>query len=328
MHKPPHSLSRRTILGCTLAAAGAMPLLGASSTLAQASLAGRDLEKDKRPVIHPDGPRLGVYDPWGDFRNEKGVATEHLFLPWEDVELSTLPAADAYALARGRHILITIEPWSWAKEWNVSRAELRDLILSGKRDENMRAILKVVANFKSPVTIRWGQEMENPFGRFTWANWRPQDFIAAFRRMAGIIREMLPKANVMWSPRGQKNLVQFYPGSQYLDLVGLTVFGLEKYDVIVYGKPRTFVESVKQGYDLTVGYGKPIWVAELGYAGSVSYLAKWVDDVTAKHSQYPHLKEVVYFNDKEVWPWPYDLGYPDWRVVPTRQSIYPLRGTP
>ncbi len=106
------------------------------------------------------------------------------------------------------------------------------------------------------------------------------------------------------------------------------MFGLEKFDVIEYGKPRTFAESVKQGYDLTVGYGKPIWVAELGYDGSVSYLAKWVEDVTAKHPQYPHLKEVVYFNDKEVWPWPHDLGFPDWRVVPTRHSIYPLRGMP
>jgi len=323
-----YGVSRRTLIGSTLAAACVAPALRAQPALAQVPPAGQDVEKDKRPVIHPDGPKLGVYDPWGDFKGENGVATEHLFLPWEDVELGSLPQADAYAFARGRKILITIEPWSWAKEWNVSRAELRNLILSGQRDENMRTVLRAVANFKCPVTIRWAQEMENPYGRFTWSNWKPEDYIAAFKRMVGITREMLPKAHIMWSPRGQKNLVHYYPGSQYVDVVGLTVFGLEKFDVIQFGKPRTFAESVKQGYELTAGYGKPIWVAELGYDGSRDYLTKWVEDVTARHPQFPRLKEVIYFNDKEVWPWPHDLGFPDWRVVRTTESLYPLRGIP
>lgn len=328
MHKPTYGLSRRMILGSTMAMAVAAPALRSEPARAQSLVAGEDVEKDKRPVIHPNGSKLGVYDPWGDFKDEAGIATEHLFLPWEDVDLSSLPQADAYASSRGRRILITIEPWSWAKEWNVSRTELRNLILSGKRDENMRAILKAVEGFKSPVTIRWAQEMENPYGRFTWSNWKPADYIAAFRRMVGIIREMLPKAQVMWSPRGQKNLVHYYPGGEYVDLVGLTVFGLEAFDVIQFGKPRTFAESVKQGYELTDGYGKPIWVAELGYAGSVNYLKNWVEDVTRNYPQYPHLREVVYFNDKEVWPWPHDLGFPDWRVVAGDQTIYPLRGMP
>lgn len=323
-----YPVSRRMMLGGAVAAGCAAPVLGSLPALAQAPAAARDVMVDKRPVIHGDGPRLGVYDPWGDFKDEKRIATEHLFLPWEDVELAPLPDADAYASARGRNVLVTIEPWSWAKEWNVSRTELRDLILSGQRDENMRAILKAIAGFKSPITIRWAQEMENPFGRFTWSNWKPSDYIEAFRRMAGIIREMLPKAHVMWSPRGQQNLVNYYPGDAYVDLVGLTVFGLEKFDIIQSGKARTFVELLRPGYELTARYKKPIWVAELGYEGDRSYLEKWVEDVTANHPQFPLLKEVVYFNDKEVWPWPHNLGMPDWRVVKVKESNYPLRGMP
>jgi endoglucanase len=45
---------------------------------------------------------FGVYDPHGDFADYPSVKIEHLFMPWEDVDLSTLKAADAYALARGR----------------------------------------------------------------------------------------------------------------------------------------------------------------------------------------------------------------------------------
>ncbi|MGO7793383.1 glycosyl hydrolase family 5, partial [Rhizobium ruizarguesonis] len=56
---------------------------------------------DKRPVVHAEGIKLGAYDPHGDFGAQANVATEDLFLPWEDVDLETLRVADAYALARG-----------------------------------------------------------------------------------------------------------------------------------------------------------------------------------------------------------------------------------
>lgn len=320
------ALSRRGLLqgSAAAAAATAAVLMPSGPSFAQAALAGRDLAKDKRPVIHPDGPKFGCYDPYGDFSGQTDVATEHLFLPWEDVELGGLGAADEYASSRGRKIMITVEPWSWSLDWNVSPSQLRDLILSGRRDDNMRAILNAVAGFKSPVTIRWAQEMDNPSGRFTWANWKPADYIAAFKRMHGIIKEMLPQAQVMWSPKGENSLVRYYPGNEYVDLVGLSVFGLEAFDVIEYGKPRTFAESLKQGYELSVGFGKPIWVAELGYDGGIDYLTKWVEDVTLSDPRYAQLKEVVYFNDKEVWPWPHGLGLPDWRVV-RNEPRYPFR---
>ncbi|MFN3582320.1 hypothetical protein [Phenylobacterium sp.] len=323
------SVSRRTLMRGSLLAAGVAPLLAAGPVPTRAQGAAPAMAaRDKRPVIHPGGSKLGAYDPYGDFSNDQGVVTEHLFLPWEDVELGALADADAYALARRRNVLVTVEPWSWAQDWNVTAARLRDDILAGRRDANMRAILEVLAGFKSPVTIRWAQEMDNPYGRFTWSNWRPADYVAAFRRMAALMRRITPDARIMWSPRGERTLGNYYPGSEFVDLVGLTVFGYDKFDVVQYGRTRTFAESVKQGYDLTVGYGKPIWVAELGYAGGSEYVARWAQDVTRNYPEYPELKEVVYFNDREVWAWPRGLGRPNWRVVAAADLNYPRRERP
>ncbi|WP_269585974.1 glycoside hydrolase family 26 protein [Roseibium sp. Sym1] len=316
-------LSRRQLL-VTGAAAAATAGMGVPAARAQTVVEGRDLRKDKRPVLYPDGPKFGCYDPYGDFTDDRRVATEHLFLPWEDVDLAGLPEADAYALERNRKILVTIEPWSWALDWNVSQGQLRDLIISGQRDANLRAILSVLQGFQSPITIRWAQEMDNPFIRFPWSKWAPEDYIAAFRRVSAIVREMLPGAQMMWSPRGEKDLQDYYPGDEHLDLVGLTVLGLERYDEIEYGATRSFAESVQQGYELTVDYGKPIWVAELAYEGGLDYVRDWVMEADLNYPEYPELKEVVYFNDKEVWEWPYGLGLPDWRVIRDRPS-YPNR---
>jgi endoglucanase len=317
-------VSRRSLLR-TSAVIAVLAMAGAPfASFAQQTLDGRDLAVDKRPVIHADGPKLGAYDPYGDFSDEKEVATEHLFLPWDDVELAGLGAADEYAAARGRKVLVTIEPWSWSLDWNVSASQLRNQILSGAKDANLSAILQALSGFQSPVIIRWAQEMDSTTGRFTWSNWTPRDYISAYQRMVDIIRKELPNAQVMWSPKGEKNLKDYYPGDEYVDIVGLSVFGYDRYDEIEYGQTRTFAESLKQGYDLAVGFGKPIWVAEAGYEGNLEYVGAWAGDLTANNPEFPELKEVVYFNDKEVWGWPHGLGLPDWRVV-RQQTNYPAR---
>lgn len=294
------------------------------SALAEDALAGRDVLKDKRPVIHPDGPMFGSYDPYGDFSTQTDVSIEHVFLPWEDVELEGLTQADEYAFARGRTVLLSIEPWSWSPDWNVSPTELRDRILSGHYDENMRAILDRAAEFKSPVVIRWGQEMDNQSGRFSWANWAPRDYIRAYIRMMDMVRERLPDAPIMWSPKGEQNLRDYYPGDEYADIVGLSVFGFEAYDLIEFNRPRRFADALRPGYELIAGFGKPIWIAEIGYEGSVGYLKQWVQELTFNDPEFPALAAVVYFNDKEVWSWPHDLGFPSWRVV-REEANYPVR---
>lgn len=270
---------------------------------------------DKRPVIHPGGTKFGAYDPHGDFGAQNDVSTEALFLPWEDVDLASLQAADEYALQRNRNLLITIEPWSWSLDWKLTPTQLRDRMLRGEYDANMEAIANTIAELKSPVIVRWGQEMEDTSGRFSWAGWEPQDWIKAYRHAMDIVRAKAPKAKIMWSPKGLPNLVDYYPGDDYVDLVGLSVFGLEPFDKIEYGAPKTFTEALKPGYDLVAKYNKPIWVAELGWEGSQAYMQPWMNAATQADAQFPNLAEVVYFNDRDVIDWPHDLGRPNWRVV-------------
>ncbi len=180
---------------------------------------------DKRPVIHPGGTRFGAYDPHGDFGGQTDVSTEHLFLPWEDVDLESLRMADAYALQRKRKLLVTIEPWSWSLDWKLTPNQLRDRMLAGEYDANMEAIAGMLAELKSPVIVRWGQEMEDTSGRFSWAGWVPQDYVKAYRHAMDIVRKRVPNVQLMWSPKGLPNLGEYYPGDDYVDLVGLSVFG-------------------------------------------------------------------------------------------------------
>jgi endoglucanase len=305
-------------------AGGALLLMPVTTILAGAALwpayaqdAGTTATvADKRPVLHANATKFGAYDPYGDFGAQNGVETEALFLPWEDVDLTTLSVADNYAMERNRKLLITIEPWSWNEGWRLSSDELRRKVLAGDYDANIKAISDVVKTLKSPVIIRWGQEMEDKSGRFSWSDWPAQDYISAYKRVAEQFRKDTPTVQMMWSPKGIEGLEKYYPGDSYVDLVGLSVFGLQEYDVKAYGAPRTFTQALQPGYDRVMQFKKPIWVAELGYEGDANYMQPWIQSATAKDAKFPDLKEVVYFNDRDVHAWPFGLGRPNWRVKP------------
>ena len=314
-------MKRRRMLAGLLAAAAAPVALtalgkfgwGAGELFAEASPAGS--YPAKYPQINHPGIPLGAYDPHGDFKNYSGVKIEHLFMPWLDVDLSALYTADSYALERGRSLLITIEPWSWSGDWHLTPDQLKDRVLSGSYDETIKSIAKVISELKSPVTIRWGQEMEDTSGRFAWSGWKPEDYIAAYRRFHDLTHPIAAQAKFMWSPKGNSNLAEYYPGDDYADAVGLSVFGFQKYDNGNFGRDRTFNEVLKPGYDLVATFGKPVVVAELGYDGTDGYVASWAKAVTKPNAEFPLLTTVVYFDDKENHAWPGNFGLPDWRVA-------------
>ncbi|WP_460273454.1 glycoside hydrolase family 26 protein [Celeribacter sp. ULVN23_4] len=257
---------------------------------------------------------FGVYDPDGDFSRDAAVTVEHLFLPWEDVYLPSLYDADEYALERQRALLVTLEPWTWSRNERNTARYLREGIAEGTYDGNMHAICQVLGTLKSPVTLRFMHEMDDKSGQFIWSDWEPDDFISAYRRMTDLCKEDAPNINLMWSPLGDEGMQDYYPGDDYADLVGLTVFGLQAWDQAKYGRDRTYDEIFAPRYERAQAFGKPVVVAELGYVGKAAYVEDWKATVRAENADYPSLVGVVYFNYPEVYPWPEGFGLPDWRV--------------
>ncbi|MEW9920412.1 glycosyl hydrolase [Marimonas sp. MJW-29] len=257
---------------------------------------------------------FGVYDPDGDFAPETEVVIEHLFLPWEDVFLETLYDADDYALERNRALLVTLEPWTWSRSERNTARYLRSGIESGRYDPNMTAVCEVLATLKSPVTLRFAHEMDDRSGQFIWAGWNADTYISAYRRMIDVCRASAPDITVMWSPLGDEDMAQYYPGDGYADLIGLTVFGLQAWDQAKHGYDRTFDEIFTPRYERAAAFEKPVVVAELGYVGKADYVDMWRNSVRKVKETYPQLVGVVYFNYPEVYPWPEGFGAPDWRI--------------
>lgn len=257
---------------------------------------------------------FGVYDPDGDFASDNEVVIEHLFLPWEDVYLPSLNDADAYAKERNRALLVTLEPWTWSRSERNTAQYLRRGISSGAYDANMKAVCDVLATLESPVTLRWGHEMDDDNGQFIWAGWQPEDYIGAYKRMIDVCRTSAPEITVMWSPLGDEGMEKYYPGDDYVDLVGISVFGLQAWDKAKFGRNRSFDDIFQPRYERAAAFGKPVVVAELGYVGDSEYVEAWNSQVRQAKPENPSLVGVAYFNYPEVYPWPEGFGMPDWRV--------------
>ncbi|MDM7930355.1 glycosyl hydrolase [Tabrizicola sp.] len=263
----------------------------------------------------PPGPLpFGVYDPQGDFISDPEVSIEHVFMPWEDVSLSSLLEADLYALERNRALLITVEPWTWTRDERNTANFLRRGIDAGYYDANMRSICNVIATLQSPVSVRWGHEMETDDGQFIWSAWNPADYIRAYRRMIDVCRAAAPDINVVWSPIGLENANDYYPGDDYVDLVGLSIFGLEAWEIEILGGALSFDEILEERYNRVKVHGKPVLVAELGYSGKADYVDLWEGQVRKQRPEMPLLVGAAYFNQPEVYEWPDGFGLPDWRI--------------
>jgi endoglucanase len=257
---------------------------------------------------------FGVYDPDGQFSNDPEVTIEHVFLPWEDVNLSSLLDADVYALERTRALVITIEPWTWTRDERNTADFLWNGIRQGYYDANMKAVCEVIGSLQSPVSVRWGHEMETDDGQFIWSAWEPKNYIASFRRITDICREEAPNAQIIWSPIGLENASEYYPGDDYVDLVGLSIFGFEAWEKAILGGPQNYADVLTARYNEVKEFNKPVFVAEVGFTGTRAYVDAWEAKVREPRPDLPLLVGAVYFNQREVYPWPNDFGYPDWRV--------------
>src|SRR6185312_11200836 len=122
----------------------------------------------------------------------------------------------------------------------------------------------------------------------------------------------------VWSPAGNGDAPQFYPGDSYVDFVGLTVLSNKAWDLSVGATDAlSFDELFGPKYATVAPFGKPIVIAEFGAASdSAGRQAAWLQDAYASFARYPLLRGVVYFNAMNA-PNTWTGTTPDFRIPPS-----------
>jgi beta-mannanase len=259
-------------------------------------------------ALHAHGQQLGVYDYVGNFSSAENLAYDEYFVNWTSP--GNVTALLEASSARNRWAMLTVQPNSLSGRYSTLLTD----ITTGLYDSYINSLIsQIKAADPLGVILRFGHEMEAPtnFGRYPWAvpTSQASQYIAAFKYVVTKFRAV-KNLYVIWSPQGQSQCVDYYPGANYCEFVGCSL-----YDWTAAGwGTGTFVGDFNALYHVMYQFSKPVYIAEMGVISSENQAA-FMQGMFQYASSYPLLKGIIYFNavDSLVT----DGLKPDWEVSPS-----------
>jgi beta-mannanase len=245
----------------------------------------------------------------------KHVAIVHWYQDWSSEAPLNLTAIRTVE-ARGSISMITWEPWDYTKGLNQPEYRLEN-IASGNFDDYIRSWAQGLADYHSPVMLRFAHEMNG-----WWAPWcvgqqgnTAEDYIAAWHHIHDIFQqEGATNVQWVWSPNieqeGETPFEEAFPGDDYVDWVAL-----DGYNDLSSGTWLTFDELFGSSYvRISQLSAKPVMIAEVASSegqGAADKAAWITDTYTQAIPARSRIKAVVWFNQNKE---------RDWRVSSSPQA--------
>lgn len=284
-----------------------------SSPTSSAIVQPTETATEVTPIVNLPENRLflGVYDVWTKGFELTDLDAEINYFDWVDPESMNEFIVDS--LRKQRVPVISIEPFT---TFSGNPDNLIQDTLYGLNDEVIRENASVMRNHNNqPILVRFAHEMEL-VGNYPWSIEDSESWIEFYRHFINIFDEEGIK-NVLWiwSPAGNEESSEYYPGDEYVDYVGLTVLGNKDWDLQYGDYVNSFEDLFAEKYNRVAQFEKPVIIAELGVAGETDHKSSWLSDAYEVLDDYPLLEGVIYFNSLNAEnAWMGDT--PDWRISP------------
>lgn len=161
-------------------------------------------------------------------------------------------------------------------------------IISGKFDAQLKTFAAAAKSHQGQVVVAFGEEVNCSTDPWGGTHNTVQQTKDAFNHEAQIVKSVAPNVQIMFSVNndscyGLPSPSTYYPGSSFVDVVGLSGFnfGGQSWDSV-------FDHAIQPLQSL----GKPIWAAS---EGSVDNQAQFVADSVSGAAKY-NLPVVIYYN--------------------------------
>lgn len=265
--------------------------------------------------IHNLKVNYGVYDPEKKFSPSNGLSFDHYYYRWEQFDPLKFKTDMAYSVQKNRWPLITLEPF--LKEGRSVDSLFSD-ILHGQYDSIIQNVYTSIKEFGKPVMFRWGHEMEKVTGRYPWASKDYVGYVNSYRYVVNKFKPLKPNIFFIWSPIGNIDLYNYWPGPDYVDFTGLSVYSFSEWDNKYYEGRRPFSNMFREKYDLVNVLGKPIMITEFGVDGDDKSQVTWLKNAFESFKDFPNLRSLIYFNAKDSQDaWGKEFSTPDWHINST-----------
>ena len=214
--------------------------------------------------------------------------------------------------AGSRDVLIKWEPWKPGRQIVQPRFAL-STIVDGKHDAYLRRWANRIRECGRTIHLCPMPEMNGfwnqwsvPIGKHT-----REIFIATWRHIHQVFAtESVTNVRWVWAPNAgdmpaDHPMELFYPGSEFVDVLGLSVYNWGT--VRHWSRWRSFADVIQPYYDRIAKLGEhPIWITEMGCAPVGGDKVAWIRDMFAYLPSLSRIDTVIWFDmNKET----------DWRIT-------------
>jgi endoglucanase len=269
-----------------------------------------------------DTIQYGIFSNNSNHYLFNNLTIHHYFTTWNKKEDSwTKNAILSFNKASKRNQyfttgLLTVEPWSEFDE-GQDRLKLMNNIANGLYEERIQNICEFIqSNLQTNIILRWGHEMDlYQSSRYPWAINDHNLFKKAYTKWVDTCRKYTSKAKFMWSPAGNINNINYYPGDNYVDYVGMSWYSYPAFEWYSYNKILNSEEIMNWKYNELKQFNKPIMIGEYGMAEQNKTDAlQFTKNKNILKSNYPLIHSIILFSDyTESWI-PSVISSPDWRI--------------
>lgn len=250
--------------------------------------------------------RIGVYDPQKSLVNKDEISAEHLFINFEDIRNGSMLKSLKSILSRGHDAIITLEP--------EGKRKILEQIHTGKFDTLIKGFYNSIPETDQMIFLRFAQEMEIPVDRYAWQEQDPIDYIKAYRYIVKFPDSTCSRVKTIWGPAGDRGSLDWWPGSDVVDFISMSVYGLPDKNITDPAKQESF-ESIytrkKRRLDF---FHKPIFITEFGVKGSDEFQQNWLQNAAQVINADKNIFGVSYFNYHDVQEAWGNINPPDWRI--------------
>ena len=263
--------------------------------------------------LRKSAPEFGVYDPGSKFSGSKYFNSEQLYFSWINPNVSSIRSEITRIYSSNRTPVITIEPWNG----NNDEKNLLADIVKGKYDTCIDKTIKILSEFSGRMYISWGHEMDQDLTkRYPWSGKDPESYILAYRYIHDKLNKTLNnKIMWIWAPVVKQGCEKYWPGSEYVDFIGIPIYSYPVWDKSYYGHIRSFKSWYDEKYALIKKFQKPIIIVELGVTGSSDYQTFWLQEAFQNINNLPSVEMILFFYAADIsGSWGEKIETPDWRT--------------
>ncbi|MFD1819771.1 hypothetical protein SAMN04515674_103418 [Pseudarcicella hirudinis] len=165
----------------------------------------------------------------GIFHGEeiKPGTLKHYSLIWKDTGI-WLNRTILSEKIQQENVLLTIETWSGNNE------NVLEETLSGKFDQKVEELAKILSQSPKQIYIRWNPDMEVPVSEFPWQYQSPELYIKSFNYFASKFKRLAPRVKIVWGPSGYPGDTEYWPGSENVDLLSITLGSISEKKAVNY----------------------------------------------------------------------------------------------